>query len=163
MYGWNTVSGRSSGYGINDYDIFYFDPDLSWEAEDAVIQTASRLFADLGEQVEIRNQARVHLWYPEKFGLAYSPLSSSTQAIDRFLMRCAQVGIRRRIRGLAVYAPNGLADIERLIIRPNRTSNFSAARYYAKASRWQSVWPELTVLPASDGARYRESSRGTGD
>ena len=99
---WNTLSSRSPGYGINDYDIFYFDPDLSWEAEDVVIKTASRLFADLVQQVEIRNQARAHLWYPEKIGLAYSPLSSSTQAIERFLMTCAQVGIRRRVHGLAV-------------------------------------------------------------
>src|ERR1035438_416647 len=34
---WNVLTGRVVDYGINDYDIFYFDPDTSWAAEDAVI------------------------------------------------------------------------------------------------------------------------------
>ena len=145
---WNAISGRAPDYGIKDYDIFYFDPDLSWEAEDAVIERASEVFADLGQRVEIRNQGRVHLWYQEKFGAPYSPLSSARQGIDRFLMTCAQVGIGHRIQGTAVYAPSGFADIEDMIIRPNRTSNFQAVHYYEKASRWQRDWPELTILPA---------------
>ena len=145
---WNAISGRAPDHGIKDYDIFYFDPDLSWEAEDAVIERASQVFADLCQRVEIRNQGRVHLWYQEKFGAPYSPLSSATQGIDRFLMTCAQVGIGHGSDGLAVYAPSGFADIEDMIIRPNRTSNFQAVRYYEKASRWQRDWPELTILPA---------------
>jgi hypothetical protein len=145
---WNTLSGRASEYGINDHDIFYFDPDISWQAEDAVIKRASRLFGDLERRVEIRNQARVHLWYPEKFGAPYSALTTSTEGIDRFLMTCAQVGVGHGADGLAVYAPSGFADIERMIIRPNRTDNFRAENYYLKASRWQTLWPELTVVPA---------------
>jgi len=145
---WNALSGRAPRYGIKDYDIFYFDCDLSWEAEDAVIKRASRLFGDLERRVEIRNQARVHLWYPEKFGSPYSALSSSAQGIDRFLMTCAQVGIGHGADGLAVYAPSGFADIEHMIIRPNRTDNFRAENYHLKASRWQTLWPELTVVPA---------------
>ena len=39
---WNVLTGRAAGYGINDYDVFYFDPDTSWEAEDAVIPQARR-------------------------------------------------------------------------------------------------------------------------
>ncbi|WP_299521214.1 nucleotidyltransferase family protein [uncultured Serinicoccus sp.] len=32
---WNAIEGRPAGYGINDYDVFYFDAeDLSWDAED---------------------------------------------------------------------------------------------------------------------------------
>eukprot|EP01035_Chromulina_nebulosa_P044170 gene44170-59804_t len=65
---WNVLSGRSVDYGINDYDVFYFDQDLSWEAEDRVI-AGFRACADLtGARIEVRNQARVHLWYPEKHG-----------------------------------------------------------------------------------------------
>ncbi len=145
---WNAISGRAPDYGIKDYDIFYFDHDLSWESEDAVIKRASQVFSDLSQRIEIRNQGRVHLWFQEKFGASYPPLSRATQGIDRFLMTCAQVGISHGSDGLTVYAPSGFADIEDMIIRPNRTSNFQAARYYAKASRWQRDWPELTVLPA---------------
>ena len=145
---WNAISGRAPEYGIKDYDIFYFDPDLSWEAEDAVIKRASQVFADLEQEVEIRNQGRVHLWYQEKFGARYSSLYNATQGIDRFLMTCAQVGVGPHDKRLAVYAPSGFADIENMIIRPNRTDNFGAERYYAKVSRWQTLWPELKVMPA---------------
>jgi hypothetical protein len=58
---WNIQSGFSVTHGIKDYDVFYFDPDTSWKAEDAVIARGRATFADLGVTVEIRNQARVHL------------------------------------------------------------------------------------------------------
>ena len=35
---WNVLTGRAVDYGINDYDVFYFDPDPSWEAEDKIIR-----------------------------------------------------------------------------------------------------------------------------
>ena len=35
---WNVLTDRAVDYGIADYDVFYFDPDISWEAEDAVIR-----------------------------------------------------------------------------------------------------------------------------
>ena len=96
----------------------------------------------------MRNQARVHLWYPEKHSLPYPPLAGSTEGIDRFLTKNTQVGIRRNADGYDVYAPNGFDDIEGLIVRPNPGPNFSPANYAAKAARWKSLWPELTVLPA---------------
>src|SRR5690348_6829725 len=63
---WNTITRRAPDYGILDYDVFYFDPDSSWEAEDAVIRRGAKLFGGVGKRVEIRNQARVHLWFPQK-------------------------------------------------------------------------------------------------
>ena len=39
---WNLRSGRPPGENIADYDLFYFDEDLSWEAEDREIQRASQ-------------------------------------------------------------------------------------------------------------------------
>ena len=35
---WNVITGRPPEYGIKDYDIFYFDPDTSFAAEDVVIR-----------------------------------------------------------------------------------------------------------------------------
>jgi hypothetical protein len=143
---WNLRTNREPDFGIRDYDIFYFDPDTSWEAEDAAIRRAQELFADLGVAVELRNQARVHLWYEEKFGRPYSPLQRATDGIDRFLMRCAQVGVNAG--GTEVYAPCGFDDISAMIVRPHRTANFHPDRYSEKALRWQELWPELTILPA---------------
>ena len=61
---WNAHMGWPTDAHVNDYDIFYFDGgDLSYAAEDAVIQRGRALFDDLGAPVEIRNQARVHLMH----------------------------------------------------------------------------------------------------
>jgi uncharacterized protein len=145
---WNVLTGRAVDYGINDYDVFYFDPDTSWQTEDAVIRALQRRLAHFGVTIEARNQARVHLWYPEKHGLPYPALRSSTEGIDRFLTKNTQLGIRRTQAGHDVYAPNSFDDIAGLIVRPNPGPNFSAVNYAAKAARWKSLWPELTVLGA---------------
>jgi hypothetical protein len=146
---WNVATGRAIDYGINDYDIFYYDPDTSLAAEDAVIRELRDQLGRLGVVIEARNQARVHLWYPQKHGVPYSELTCATDGIDRFLTRNTQVGIRRTADGHDVYAPHGFDDIAGLIVRPNRTANFSATNYAAKTARWRSLWPELTVLPAA--------------
>jgi hypothetical protein len=98
--------------------------------------------------MELRNQARVHLWYEEKFGVPYPPLARSTDGIDRFLSYNTQVGIRAGESGTEVYAPRGFDDISHLIVRPNRAPNFLPDEYMGKALRWKEHWPELTILPA---------------
>src|SRR5215469_6192636 len=61
----NHLTGRAPGYGLNDYDLAYFDAsDLSYQAEDAVIRRVSAAFDEpLRSMVQVRNQARVHLWF----------------------------------------------------------------------------------------------------
>jgi hypothetical protein len=145
---WNAKTGHPPAHGIKDYDIFYFDPDPSWEAEDIVIRRADALFADLGVEIEVRNQGRVHIWYKEKFGTDYPRMTHSTEGIDRFLCGCSMVGMRRQGDGYEIYAPKGFADIETMTVRPNRVPNFHSERYVEKASRWRTVWPETTILPA---------------
>jgi hypothetical protein len=154
---WNGLTGRDPKYGIKDYDIFYFDPDTSWDAEDTVIKKARAVFAGIDADIEIKNQARVHLWYREKFGATYPPLRTSREGIDRFLARACMVGLKKieekdrisqRIsKDFDVYAPCGFDDLEALIVRPNPTGNFTREAYEAKAARWKSMWPELTVVP----------------
>jgi hypothetical protein len=140
---WNVLTGRAISHGIADYDVFYFDPDTSWEAEDAVIRRLHARLAHLGARIEIRNQARVHLWYPDKHGLPYPPLTRSTDGIDRFLTENTQLGIRPAGGNFDVYAPHGFDDVARLIVRPNRAPNFSTANYEAKAARWKALWPAV--------------------
>ncbi len=152
---WNAITGRPPHYGIKDYDIFYFDSDTSWEAEDRAIARARETFAGLGAEIEVRNQARVHLWYEKKFGRPYPPLLRAIDGIDRFLMPCAQVGMRRIGGAYDVYAPQGFADIGAMIVRPNLTPNFDRDRFLDKALRWQALWPEVTILEDGTGGGLR--------
>jgi hypothetical protein len=159
---WNVLTARAVDYGIADYDIFYFDSDTSWQAEDAVIRQVQGRLKNLGVRLEVRNQARVHLWYPGKHGLPYPALQSSAEGINRFLTKNTQVGIRRTRDGYDVYAPNGYDDIAGMMVRPNPGPNFSPANYAAKAARWKGLWPELTVLGADQESLSRRP-RKSGD
>jgi uncharacterized protein len=144
---WNVVTGRPPTSGIKDYDVFYFDDgDLSWDAEDAVIRAGKKVFDDLPTEVEIRNQARVHLWYEQKFGVACAPHVSTESAIDCFPATTCCLGVRLEPGGRwRVYAPHGVSDVFNLVVRPNPVL---APRevYAAKSARWRQQWPELTVL-----------------
>jgi hypothetical protein len=144
---WNIVSGFPPEYGIKDYDLFYFDQDTSWAAEDTAIRRVLAQTKSLDAKIELRNQARVHLWYEEKFGVSYPALTRTTDAIDRFLQVNAQIGIRPDGDGFEVYAPRGFDDVAAMRVRPNRVPNFQPERYLEKARRWQAIWPRLVVEP----------------
>jgi hypothetical protein len=143
---WNAVTGRAPTNGIADYDLFYFDAtDLSWAAEDAVIRSAA--FAGVAAEVQVRNEARVHLWYEQKFGVPCPPYTSTEAAIDSFASTTCCLGVRLESGGhWRVYAPHGLSDVFNLVVRPNPVLAPRAV-YEAKTSRWLCEWPELTVLP----------------
>ena len=53
---WNVATGRAVEFGINDYDVFYYDPDTSWAAEDAVIRDLRHRLAVLDVTIEARNR-----------------------------------------------------------------------------------------------------------
>ena len=145
---WNIATGQPPEAGILDYDLAYFDDsDLSWDAEDRVIRAGRQVFAGLPAPVQIRNQARVHLWYPEKFGLPCPPHESTEAAIDTYEATTACLGVRIESGGRwRIYAPHGLSDAFNLVVRPNPVL---APRevYQVKTARWRQQWPSLTVLP----------------
>lgn len=143
---WNAVTGRPLSYGIKDYDVGYFDPDTSYEAEDLVIRrVAVALDEPLRRLVEVRNQARVHLWFPQKFGHPYQPLSSTAEALTRFVCPAFAVGVRLEEDGeISIAAPFGLTDVfdMRLRVNPLRGRPADWSRIVDSAV---ARWPELTV------------------
>jgi len=146
---WNVLEGRPQGYGIRDYDLFYFDNDLSYEAEDRWIAKAARHFAGMPKRVELRNQARVHLWYREKFGVpGYPQLDSSCDGVRQFLVQASVVAVRPRTDGsLDLFAPLGVDDIFDRIVRPNPLWTLgSRTAYAAKAQRYVRDWPSLRLI-----------------
>lgn len=147
---WNARAGRPADWGIKDYDVFYFDDgDLSWEAEDRVIRRAEALFADLGVAVEVRNQARVHLWFQDHFGYAYPKLASATEGIDRYLICCTCLGIEASTG--ALYARYGLDDLWEGRLVPNPVLCELDA-FAAKAQSYLARWPWLEIVPGVKAA-----------
>ncbi|EHK58762.1 nucleotidyltransferase family protein [Allomesorhizobium alhagi] len=145
---WNSLTGKPSGYGIKDIDLFYFDAsDLSWEAEDVIIKAGEKHFAKLPVAVEIRNQARVHLWYPERFGRQCPAYRSSAHSLGYFASRTHAVGVRLAgIGAFEVTAPFGLDDIFSFRIVPNRVID-NQATHEEKAARAKHRSPEISVVP----------------
>ena len=152
---WNLRSGRAADRGILDYDMCYFSEDTSWEAEDDVIRAAAKLFADLPVNIQLRNQARVHLWFPEKFGAAYPALTTASEGILRFPCSPQAIGLKRTGgEFLDVYAPFGLGDVWDVIVRPNRALPLAQV-YAVKTARWQKEWDKLVVYQWVDKASER--------
>jgi hypothetical protein len=142
----NHLTGRSLDYGIKDYDLAYFDDsDPSYEAEDAVIRKVRAAFNEpLRSMVEVRNQARVHLWFESKFDEPYTPLSCTAEALDRFASPMFAIGVRLEPDDrLHIEAPSGLSDLFALRLRPNpRRKTVHFARTSADVRR---RWPEVVI------------------
>lgn len=148
---WNALTGRPAGHGIRDFDLLYFDGDTSYEAEDRVITRARPYFSRLPAPVEIRNQARVALWFRQKHGIDYPPLACTDEALINYAARTHSVAVRLEADGrLSLAAPFGLADIFAMRLVPNTVLDNSAT-YMDKALRMKAAWPELEILPWPSG------------
>ncbi len=144
---WNDVTGRAPGYGVKDFDVGYFDEDVSWEAEDAVIKRVAAAFEEpLRSRVEVRNQRRVSEWFEAKFGEPYPPIEDTAEALTRFVAPAFAVGVRLEDDDeITVVAPFGLDDVFDMRIRPN--PHRSLAKDWERiTARALERWPELTVI-----------------
>jgi hypothetical protein len=139
----NALTGRPPDYGVRDYDLDYFDAsDISYDAEDAVIRRVAAAFVEpLRSAVEVRNQARVHVWFESHFGEPYTPLSRTAEALERFVSPMFAVGVRLELDDRV--APFGLADLFELRLQPNpRRPSAGFVRIATAVTR---RWPEVKV------------------
>ncbi|WP_246187855.1 nucleotidyltransferase family protein [Paenibacillus tengchongensis] len=145
---WNGLTGRELDYGIGDVDIIYYDgEDLGYEAEDKMIARGRELFAGIPFPVDLKNQARVHLWYEQKFGVHLAPYTSLEAAIDSWPTTVTSLGARLSGEDeWHIYAPFGLGDLFALTLRANKAL-VTEEVYRNKAGKWQRLWPELNVEP----------------
>lgn len=150
---WNAVTGRPSGYGRKDYDLGYFDPDTSWDAEDVVIKRVAAAFDEpFRSEVEVRNQARVHLWFRDRFGEDYAPLPSTGAALARFVAPAFAVGVRLEADdAINIAAPFGLAEVFSMTLRPNPHRPLANGWERTVASA-RARWPEITVADGTESA-----------
>lgn len=142
---WNLRAGRIPESGIKDYDLFYFDPsDLSKDGEMNAQAHAESVLGDLGLNIEVANQARVHLWYPEHFGHNYPQLVSVEDGISRFLVLETCVGVRPK----HCHSPFGLAGIYAGTLTPNPRAPYPEL-FARKVASYRDRWKWLTASPDS--------------
>ena len=128
-----------------DIDYAFFDAaDLSVEREQAVENELCKRCRDL--RFEARNQARVHLWYEQRFGYAIAPYGSIRHAVSTWPETATAVACRLLDDdGIEVIAPLGLADLFTGVLRRNSSQVTRAifrerlARHPELAARWPLV------------------------
>jgi hypothetical protein len=144
---WNYLSGFPLDYGIKDIDFVYYDEsDLSEEAENEMIRRLNHEFGDLAIKLDIKNQARVHLWYKNHFGYEIQPYKSLEDAIDTWPTTSSAVGIRKQGNAWKVYAPFGLDDLFGMVVRANK-AQITREIYGQKTTNWSSKWSKLVIIP----------------
>src|SRR5438094_2024575 len=72
---WNLAHDKVPGADILDYDLVYYDRDVSEARELDVSQAARALVADLAIELDVTNEARVHLGIPSGSATASSPIN----------------------------------------------------------------------------------------
>ncbi len=132
-------------YGIKDYDIVYYDEDLSYEKEDIVIKRLQEKLKDIAAEVDIKNEARVHLWYYEKYGIKRKPYTSVADAIASWGATVTCIGVKLEKGRFVVYAPYGLNDLFGMVLRPVKR-DFTKDAYDERTSRWMKKWPLLKKI-----------------
>jgi hypothetical protein len=160
---WNLLAGNPPASHIRDMDLVYFDPDdLSAETEALHQQRLRILFSDLGIPVDVKNQARVHLWYQQRFGKPIAAFTGIPDAVRTWPTPATSIAVRPQVKTpiaqrlpanaeaqgtppLDVCAPFGLEDLLAGIVRPNKVL-IDETVYLAKTERWRACWPTLRIL-----------------
>ena len=136
-------------YGINDVDIVYYDIDTSYEKEDKIIKEIQYLLKDININLDIKNEARVYLWYNKKYNKNIKQYKNVEEAISSWISTVTCIGVRLENDNLKVFAPCGLEDLFNLIIRPNLKSN-NEEQYIEKTKKWKQKWPNLKIIYYND-------------
>ncbi len=142
---WNLAHHKEAHADIKDIDLVYFDADLSEEKEQRQQTRVQEIFRDNPIHIDLKNEARVHLWYKEAFGYDIQAYSSSEAAILTFPVRASVLGVRSEENHYRVFAPLGLEDTFNLIVRANK-KQITKDIYEAKLPRWRQAWPRLTIM-----------------
>jgi uncharacterized protein len=132
---------------VRDVDLVFFDPtDLS-PARDQEVEAALQARAP-AVPWDAKNQAAVHLWYPDRFGLAVGPIASISEAVATWPEFAACVAVTLSEHGdLQVLAPYGLDDLLDGVWRCN-PKRVTREEYLRRLRRKDPVrrWPGVRVL-----------------
>ncbi len=143
---WNGLHGREPASGIKDIDVVYFDAnDLTAQSKQREQARVRALFPEIPVELDVQNEARIHLRYEDRFGYPIAPYKSSADAIATFPTTATSIGVRSLNGRFDVIAPFGLDDLLNGIVRPNQRQ-ITRAIYEAKVGRWRAEWPRLTYI-----------------
>jgi hypothetical protein len=148
---WDHLHGFDRTRRPKDVDLVFFDPgSLGSDRERSVLREVTAEAPDVCW--DVTNQAGVHLWYPQVFGVEVQPLASSADGVATWPETATAVAIRLHDDDkIQVVAPCGLQDLFGLICRRNpRRVSEQEYRRRVESKHIASRWPQVQILDASD-------------
>lgn len=95
---WNYYDNKPLNFGIKDIDIIYYDPiNLSKESEQKLEKTIEDYLkkAGLNYELDIHNEARMHLWKKDNENKNIDQYKNSEDAIDQWIATVHAIGITK--------------------------------------------------------------------
>ncbi len=139
---WNLLSGNKPLDNVKDLDIVYFDSIGKTSEEGYQNQIRDMVKHDI--PIDVVNQARVHEWYPKKFGQSIEPYVRVEQGIESWLSAFA-IGFRLTSNDLiSLYLPYGLHDAFSKKVTPNPIA-MTSQNYNKMVAGYRDRWPDITI------------------
>lgn len=146
---WNYYDNKSLNYGIKDVDIIYYDENnLTKESEKELenkIKNHIKKY-DINFEIDVHNEARMHLWKKENENPNIYKYKNSEDAIDQWIATIQSIGITKENNKIKLYAPYGLSDIFSKTVRPIKHKNNSKELYEKKVISWSKRFNNLNII-----------------
>ena len=146
---WNYYDNNELNYNIKDIDVIYYDnSDLSVETDIKYYNMIGEYCESKGYkyEIDVSNEARMHLWKKEKFNIDVAPYTCSEDAIDKWIATVHAIGITKEYDVIKIYAPYGLSDIFSKTIRPIKHEYNTKDIYDKKANSWKERFNGLNII-----------------
>lgn len=146
---WNYYDNKPLNYGIKDIDIIYYNND------DLTIDTDLKYYNIIKDycnkkgynyEIDVSNEARMHIWKKEKFNIDVKQYINSEDAINKWIATVHAIGITKENDKIKIYAPYGLSDIYSRTIRPIKHEYSSKDIYDKKAKSWSERFDNLNII-----------------
>lgn len=146
---WNYYDNKPLNYGIKDIDIIYFNKKDLLVDTDLMYYRKVKAFADKQKynyEIDVSNEARMHIMHKEKYNNIIEPYISSEDAINKWIATVHSIGITKTNDEIKIYAPYGLSDIFSRTIRPIKHKDNSKELYDKKVNSWKERFDNLNII-----------------
>ena len=146
---WNYYDNKPLNYGIKDIDVIYYNKDDLTIETDVKYYNLIKKYCDKKGytfEIDVSNEARMHLWQRKNIKMNVEQYKSSEDAINKWIATVHAIGITKEENKLRIYAPYGLSDIYKRIIRPIKHEYSKKEIYEKKAKSWNERFNNVTVI-----------------
>ena len=146
---WNYYDNKPLNDKIKDIDVIYYNnEDLSVDTDIKYYNLINDYCIKQGYnyEIDVSNEARMHLWKKEKFNIDVRQYINSEDAISKWIATVHAIGITKDNDNIKIYAPYGLSDIYSRTIRPIKHKYNTKEIYDKKAKSWSERFSNLNII-----------------